>query len=182
MSIPRMPVAALAVSAAAIAAIAAFEGYRSRAYDDGGGVWTVGFGTTRHADGRLVRPGDSIEPVRAVQRLAADASATAREVARCIGQVPLAQHEFDAYVSLAYNIGTGAFCRSTVVRRLRQDPPDYAGACEAIRLWTRSGDQVLPGLVARREAEARWCLTGVPPGERQAAQPPAAAPFPEAAR
>lgn len=159
----RLPAAVLVASAAAVAAIAGFEGYRRLAYDDGAGVQTVGFGSTRHEDGRPVRPGDSMEPVRAVRRLAADADAAAREVARCIGDVPLHQHEFDAFVSLAYNIGAGAFCRSTVVRRLRQSPPDYAGACEAIRMWNRAGGEVLPGLVARREAEARWCLTGEAP-------------------
>lgn len=163
----RLAPSLLVVSGVALAAIAGFEGYRRLAYDDGVGVQTVGFGTTRHEDGRPVRPGDAMDPVRAVRRLAADADATAQGVARCIGAVPLAQHEFDAFVSLAYNIGVGAFCRSTVVRRLQQSPPDYAGACEAILLWNRAGGQVLPGLVARREAEARWCREGVPPQEQR---------------
>lgn len=158
----RLAPAALTVSALALAMIAGWEGYRRLAYDDGAGVQTVGFGTTRLEDGRAVAPGDRLEPVRAVRLLAADADAIARAIARCIGAVPLAQHEFDAFVSLAYNIGVGAFCRSTIVKRLRQSPPDYGGACEAIRMWTKAGGRELAGLVRRREAEYRHCVAGEP--------------------
>lgn len=147
-------------SAVAVALIAGFEGYSHRAYDDGVGRQTVGFGSTRHPDGRPVQAGDTVTPQRAVVMLAQDADRIARQIAACIGPVPLYQHEFDAYVSLAYNIGSAAFCRSTVVRRLKQTPPDYAGACAAIRMWTRAGGRELPGLVRRREAEYTQCIGG----------------------
>ncbi|MFN3885037.1 MAG: lysozyme [Rhodocyclaceae bacterium] len=155
---PRLLPVYLVVSAAAVAGIASFEGYRSRAYDDGAGVQTVGFGTTTREDGSPVRPGDTITPQRAVVRLAQDADRIGREIAACIGAVPLYQHEFDAFVSLAYNIGSGAFCRSTLVKRLKQTPPDYAGACREILRWQYAGGRVLPGLVKRREAEYRQCI------------------------
>ncbi|TCS69749.1 lysozyme [Sulfuritortus calidifontis] len=148
----------IAVSAVAVAGIAVHEGYRARAYDDGVGVRTVGFGTTRREDGSPVRKSDTITPERAVLRLAKDADAIGRQIAACIGHVPLAQHEFDAYVSLAYNIGASAFCRSTIVKRLKQTPPDYSGACAAIKMWDKAGGRVLPGLVKRREAEYKQCL------------------------
>lgn len=154
----RLTPALLVVSGLALASIAAWEGYRDRAYEDAAGVPTLGFGSTRTDSGRPVAHGDRTDPVRAVQRLAADADATARAIARCIGEVPLAQHEFDAFVSLAYNIGAGAFCRSTLVRKLREQPPDYAGACREILRWTRSAGQELPGLVRRRQAEYRQCM------------------------
>lgn len=157
---PRLLPSVLTVSAIAVAGIALHEGYSSRAYDDGVGVQTVGFGSTAHPDGRPVKPGDTVAPERAVVMLARDADRFGREIARCIGDVPLAQHEFDAYVSLAYNIGSPAFCRSTIVRRLKQTPPDYAGACAAIKLWTKAGGRELPGLVKRREAEYRQCMGG----------------------
>lgn len=153
MKPPRLLPVYLTVSALALAGIAGFEGYRRHAYDDGVGVHTVGFGTTTG-----VRPGDSLSPERAVLRLAQVADRMGREIARCIGDVPLHQHEFDAYVSLAYNIGPGAFCRSTLVRRLRQTPPDYTGACREILRWTRAGGRVLPGLVKRRQAEHAQCV------------------------
>lgn len=155
---PRLVPSFLVVSALLVGGVALHEGYRGTAYDDGAGVQTVGFGTTRREDGSPVGPGDRITPERAVARLARELDATGREVARCVGDVPLAQHEFDAFVSLAYNIGAGAFCRSTLVKRLKQTPPDYAGACAEIKRWTRAGGRELLGLVRRREDEYRMCM------------------------
>jgi lysozyme len=156
---PRLLPTSLVVSALALAGIAAHEGYRPRAYDDGVGVQTVGFGSTR-VEGMKVRRGDHLPAERAVIVLAQDADRIGREIAACIGPVPLTQNEFDAYTSLAYNIGSGAFCRSTLVGRLRQAPPDYVGACEEIRRWNRAGGVVLPGLQKRRAEEFRACLGG----------------------
>lgn len=155
---PRLVPAFLTVSALAVAGFALHEGYRRVAYDDGAGVMTVGFGSTRREDGRPVQAGDAVTPERAVVMLARDADRIGREIARCIGDVPLYQHEFDAFASLAYNIGPAAFCRSTVVRRLKETPPEYAGACEAIRMWTKAGGRELAGLKKRREAEYRQCM------------------------
>ena len=138
--------------------IADFEGYRSRAYDDGVGVQTIGFGSTTHPDGRPVKPGDTVTPERAVVMLARDADRIARELATCIGDVPLAPHEWDAYVSWAYNVGARAACSSTLVKRLRQTPPDYAGACRELLRWTKAGGRELPGFKARREAEYKLCM------------------------
>ncbi|TSE30204.1 glycoside hydrolase family protein [Tepidimonas charontis] len=59
----------IGATAALVAALAGFEGYRERSYDDGVGVQTVGFGTTRHADGRPVQKGDRTDPVRAEYRM-----------------------------------------------------------------------------------------------------------------
>lgn len=133
---------------------------------------TVGFGTTARDDGRPVQPGDTLTPERAVLRLAQDADRIGREIAACIGDVPLHQHEFDAFVSLAYNIGPGAFCRSTLVKRLRQTLTQaisheererlYAAACDEILRWTRAGGRELPGLVKRRQVEYRLCLGNLP--------------------
>lgn len=156
----RTPAILITVSALTLAGIAGWEGYRRTAYDDGVGVQTVGFGSTTHADGRPVRPGDTITPERAVLRLAQDADRLWREAAACIGDVPLAAHEAAAFQSLAYNIGASAFCRSTLVKKLRQTPPDYAGACREILRWNRAGGRVLPGLTKRREAEYRMCTEG----------------------
>ena len=126
---------------------------RDSAYRDSVGVPTIGFGSTGG-----VRMGQRTDPVRAVQRLAAEADAFAREIATCIGDVPLAQHEFDAFASLAYNIGAPAFCGSTLVKRLQATPPDYPGACAQILRWTYAGGKVEPGLLARRKTEYRQCM------------------------
>lgn len=152
----------IGATAAALAGIAGYEGYRERSYDDGVGVQTVGFGTTRMPDGRPVRKGDRLDPVRAVVVLQADADRHAREFAACIGDVPLTRGEWDAYVSWAYNVGTGAACKSTLVKKLKQIPPDYEGACKELLRWTKAGGRELPGLVKRRQAEYRMCMGEMP--------------------
>lgn len=158
----RTPAAVSIVAALTLASIAGWEGYRRTAYDDGAGVQTVGFGSTRHPDGAPVKPGDTASPERAVLMLAKDADRLWREAAACIEDVPLAPHEAAAYQSLVYNIGAGAFCRSTLVKKLKANPPDYAGACREILRWHRAGGRVMPGLVKRREAEYRQCLGEAP--------------------
>jgi lysozyme len=146
-------------TAAVVASIASFEGYRDRAYDDGVGVQTIGFGTT-HTDTGTVKPGDKTDPVRAVIALQRGADQRARQLAECIGDVPLSKGEWDAYVSWAYNVGTGAACNSTLVKKLKQHPPDYTGACRELLKWTRAGGHELPGLVKRRQAEYQMCIGG----------------------
>ncbi|MFZ5513894.1 MAG: lysozyme [Pseudomonadota bacterium] len=153
----------LALSAGGLVGIGLHEGYRGQAYDDGHGVQTVGFGSTEREDGTPVRPGDKTTPERALVRLADHVEKTEAAMRACMGPVPLFQHEWDAYVSLAYNIGPAAFCRSTLVRKLKQTPPDYAAACAEILRWNRAGGQVLAGLVKRREAEYRLCVGGISP-------------------
>lgn len=150
MSRARVAVAALTLSASALVGIATWEGYRDHAYDDGVGVQTVGFGSTHG-----VKKGDRTDPVRALIRLHQDADAFAQAVRSC-APVPMYQHEFDSFVSLAYNIGPTAFCGSTLVKRLNAG--DYAGACAEIKRWNRAGGKVLGGLTKRRAAEYRQCM------------------------
>lgn len=155
----RIKPALLALSAAGLVSLAGYEGYRHVAYQDVAGVHTVGFGSTVHADGKTpVRPGDRLTPERALITLGAHVSRTEAQMRACIGDVPLHPWEWDAFVSLAYNIGPQAFCRSTIVKRLKQTPPDYADACAQIKRWVYAGASVQPGLVKRREAEYRMCM------------------------
>lgn len=97
-------------------------------------------------------------PSRAVILLAADADRIAQELSACIGPVPLYKYEWDALVSWAYNVGSAAACRSTLVKKLKAQPPDYAGACRELLKWTKAGGRELPGLRKRREAEYRLCM------------------------
>ena len=69
-------------------------------------------------------------------------------------------HEFSALVSLTYNIGEHAFCRSTVARRFNAQ--DYAGGCEAILMWDKVGGRTVRGLTVRRQAEYRECMGETP--------------------
>lgn len=147
---PRVSVAALGLSAVAFVGILAHEGYRERAYTPvPGDVPTIGFGTTEG-----VKMGDRTDPVRAAQRALQDASKFEGAIKKCV-KVPLHQHEYDAYVSLAYNIGEGAFCGSTLVRLLNQQ--QYEAACGQILRWDKFNGAPLAGLTKRRQEEHKKC-------------------------
>jgi lysozyme len=147
----RLATAVLALSASALVGMAVHEGYRGEAYEPvKGDVPTIGFGTTEG-----VEMGDRITPERALVRLLQDANKFEKAVKRC-APVPLHQYEFDAYVSLTYNIGEGAFCRSTLAKKLVAQ--DYEGACKEILRWDRFNGKPLPGLTKRRKEEYQKCL------------------------
>lgn len=151
----RRAAATLVLSAAALVGIAQWESYVEVAAPPvAGDVPTNGFGTTRNPDGSPVKAGDTTTPARALVRLLADADQYARAVRRC-APVPMHQHEFDAYVSLAYNIGPGAFCSSTLAQKLNAG--DYAEACRQILRWDKFKGRPLRGLTLRRQAEYRLC-------------------------
>jgi len=145
----RVKIAALALSASTLVGIAGWEGYSGSAYQDIVGIWTIGFGTTGG-----VAKGQSIDPVKALQRKLSDVQKFEGAIKQCV-KVPLHQYEYDAYLSLAYNIGPTAFCNSTLVRRLNEGQYDLA--CREILRWDKAGGKVVRGLTNRREAEYRQC-------------------------
>lgn len=146
----RIKLASLGLSAAALVGIATFEGYSPTTYLDIVGIPTIGFGTTGG-----VKPGQKTDPVSALQRKLSDVQKFEGAIKQCV-TVPLHQYEYDAYLSLAYNIGSGAFCGSTLVKKLNQQ--DYTGACREILRWNRAGGKVVRGLSVRREKEYRTCI------------------------
>ena len=147
----RTAIGALALSAAGLVHIAMQEGYREVAYIPvPGDVPTIGFGTTEG-----VKLGDKITPPKALQRSLADIGKYEGAIKACVN-VPLYQREYDAYTSLGYNIGTGAFCGSTLVKKLNAG--NYTGACEAILAWDKFKGKPLAGLTKRRQAEYRMCV------------------------
>ena len=163
----RTAVTALVVTAAALMGIAGYEDYRGAAYLDSGKVPTLGYGATQG-----VKMGDTTTPARALIRLHADASEHARAIGRCI-KAPLYQYEFDAYLSLAFNIGAGAFCRGAAP----DQPPTlidlinaerYAEACARIAQFDKYRNpntgrlEALPGLTKRRLSEQRTCMGAKP--------------------
>ena len=147
----RSAVSVLVLAASTLVGIAAHEGYKGDAYIPvPGDVPTIGFGSTKG-----VKIGDKTTPVRSMMRLLDEIdSVYAQGVRQCV-TVPLYQHEFGAYVSLAYNIGVSAFCGSTLVKKLNSG--DYDGACQEISRWNKSGGKVYPGLVKRRAEERKIC-------------------------
>lgn len=150
----RPAVTSLYLSAAVLVGIALEEGFTSKAVIPvPGDVPTIGFGTTEG-----VKKGDVITPERALVRLLGDADKFSEGVKKCAA-VPLYQYEFDAYVSLSYNIGTGAFCNSTLVKKLKAY--DYEGACKEILKWNKFKGEPLKGLTHRRQREYKLCMGNV---------------------
>lgn len=148
--ISRTTLAALTLSASALVGIALSEGFTDRAVIPvPGDVPTIGFGSTEG-----VKLGDTITVPQALQRALRDVSKYEGAMRQCV-TVPLHQHEYDAYISLAYNIGPGAFCKSTLVKKLNAG--DYLGACLEIKRWDKFNGRPLKGLTVRREAEYRQC-------------------------
>lgn len=148
----RNDIAALSLSATTLVAIVLHEGYKDMAYiPTPGDVPTIGFGTTNG-----VKLGDKTTPTQALNRAMVDIQKFEGAVKSCV-QVPLTQGEYDAYISLSYNIGTTAFCNSTLVKRLNQS--EYALACQEILRWNRFQGKELAGLTKRRQEEYLKCST-----------------------
>ena len=147
----RQEIATLTLSATALVAILLHEGYRENAYIPvAGDVPTIGFGTTKE-----VKLGDRISPELALQRANRDIQLFEGAIKSCVS-VPLTQYEYDAYTSLAYNIGPNAFCNSTLVRVLNEGR--YEEACKQILRWDKFKGKQLAGLTKRRQEEYRKCM------------------------
>lgn len=150
-------VGSMQTSAAGIALIKKSEGCRLKAYLDtiaDPPVYTIGYGETgpyvhiglvwtqqQAEDGLKRRLADEFEPA----------------VNKAIGDTPTTQSQFDAMVSLAWNIGVGEFTGSTLAKLHRQG--DYAGAAAEFEKWNRAGGKVIKALVLRREEERALYLS-----------------------
>ena len=142
-----------------------FEGCRLTAYQDQGGVWTIGWGHT----GPEVVEGLVWTQEQADSVLNEDIGHFDLALQCALG-VPLTQNQWDALTCFIYNIGAGHFETSTVRKRLLIQ--DYAGAADAILMWNKVAGQVNQGLVNRRAAERALFLT--PPGINSAPTQPTA--------
>ena len=140
----------MAISPFGVDLICSFEGKRLTAYDDGVGVWTIGFGTTIYPNGIKVKKGDTCTEAQAKAYMAHDLKKFESAVNNAV-TVLLNQNQFDALVSLAYNIGTSAFSKSTLVKKLNAD--DSRGAAEQFDVWVNAGGKRMQGLVNRRAKE-----------------------------
>lgn len=137
-------------SAAGRKALAAREGVRLSAYRDSVGVLTIGIGHTSVAGPPKVTPGLTITRDECDAIFARDLAKYEATVAQTV-TAPVTQSQFDAMVSLCYNIGQGAFIRSSVARKLNVG--DVQGAADAFLAFDKAGGRVLPGLATRRRSE-----------------------------
>lgn len=136
-----------------IALITQFEGLRTKAYLCPAGVWTIGYGHT----GAGVQEGQVITAAQAEGMLAADLKTYETCVNECV-TYKMQQYEFDALVSLVYNIGCAAFRRSTLRRILNREATTPAASwikevSDAWSKWNKIGKVTSKGLARRRAAE-----------------------------
>lgn len=147
-------VAGSALAALACTTITGFEGLRTAAYRDVVGIPTVCVGETKGVRMGMTFTKPQCEAML-LQRLTED---FAPAVERCARQ-PMGDDLYAAHLSLAYNIGTGAYCKSSVVRLWNAG--ERRASCNAFMMWDKAGGRVIAGLVKRREAERALCLKGV---------------------
>jgi len=138
-------------SAAGINLIKEFEGVRLKAYRCPADVWTIGVGHTSAAGPPVVKAGMEITNAQAMKILAQDLVQFEDGVESAV-KVPLSQNQFDALVSFTFNVGLGAFGKSTLLKKLNAGQYDAVPA--ELMKWTKAGGRELPGLVRRRRAEA----------------------------
>lgn len=147
-----------AVLGASVLAIAAplvmyFEGRVNRTYADPVGVLTSCYGHT----GPELKLGQMFTDEQCLAQLEADLAKHA--VALDCVRYPLTDGQKAAFLSFAFNVGNGAFCGSTLVKKANAG--DMPGACSELSRWTFAGGKQLPGLVKRRAAERQLCEGGL---------------------
>lgn len=146
----------LSLSPAGITLIKEFEGFRANLYNDSAGHCTIGYGTLVHRGNcNGSEPGEYLAGIskdRATELLLQKARQF-EDVINDSVKVSLNQNQFDALVSFVYNVGAGAFGRSTLLKKVNANLADRVIRAELMR-WVRADGKVLPGLVKRRERES----------------------------
>jgi lysozyme len=167
----RVAVAALVLSSAGIGMWAAHESFTSDAIQPvKGDKWTYGYGSTTRPDGKPVQPGDSITPPQALRLIINDLSGKQETLRACFDHAVLHQHEWDAYVDLAGNVGGQAVCKSTIPAKLKLG--EYEAACRTIPTFNKvqgrncclpENKRFCGGVCTRRKATEKLCLEGIYP-------------------
>lgn len=149
---------AIGLSAALVLAgggtLAYFEGKSNSSYLDPVDIWTVCYGSTKG-----VEKGDYKTDDECLMLLAEDLVEHDKKMLRYV-HVNLLDHQHAAFLSFTYNVGVGAFSKSTMLKKLNKG--DYTGACNELSKWVYAGGKKLNGLVRRREAERQICLGNLP--------------------
>ncbi|GAA5095477.1 lysozyme [Bartonella acomydis] len=139
------------ISQNGLALMKQWEGLRLSAYKDAIGIWTIGYGHTNSAGKPFVHKGMAITEQQAEDLLRQDLKQFEDAVEQAV-QVALTDEQFAALVSFCYNVGTTAFCNSTLLKKLNAG--EYEAIPTELQKWTKAGGKRLQGLVHRRAAEA----------------------------
>jgi lysozyme len=145
-----------AVLAIAAAFIQPWEGRELTAYRDIVGVWTICDGDTNN-----VKAGQVATAAECDQRLLNNLRLYSAKMRACMTREVPAKTEA-AFIELTYNVGWGAFCKSSLVRL--SNAGELRAACDELLKWIRAGGKVVRGLQRRRDASHALCLAGVREG------------------
>lgn len=143
---------ALTTSSVGLNLIKSFESFKSNPYlPTPNDKPTIGYGTTLYPNGIPVKLGDpSITEDQATEYLSAVLKPLEKQINKSV-TIDLAQNQFDALISFAYNVGIGNFLNSTLLKKLNSDFVE--SAADQFLVWDKQAGNVLAGLLRRREAE-----------------------------
>lgn len=143
-----------------------FESCELEAYQDSAGKWTIGFGNTKYENNARVKKGDKIPQFRADQLFGRIIQGFINDVNYLTKSIQLKQHQFDALVSFAYNVGSDididkipeGLGDSTLLKLILNNPENPNISKEFVK-WNKSGGKVVAGLTRRRKSEAHLYFT-----------------------
>lgn len=151
-----------------------FEKCFLKAYQCPAMVWTIGWGTIEYPDGRAVKQGNTCTQLEADLYMQTELAQKERGVLGLLGETPISQPQFDALVSFAYNLGTAALAKSTLLKRILENPTNekdiigsdnmsaqFFGKNGQFLRWINVKGKPSLGLIRRRKAEAWLYSTGV---------------------
>lgn len=147
--------------------IKGYEKLRLNAYQDCGGVYTIGWGIIRYKNGAPVQKGDVITLQKAIDEFNYQVERKNGQLTLLVKGIDLTQNQYDALLSFVFNLGSGALATSTLLKKMKTNPDDAtiysytkgvntiakADSCEFLK-WVRVKGVVTKGLVNRRAAEA----------------------------
>jgi lysozyme len=130
-----------------------FEGLSLKPYVCSGGINTIGFGNTYYTNGNKVKLTDPPITKQQAEELLKFSLSTYEKAVDSFCRDDISQGNFDALVSISYNIGVGALQKSTLIKKVNANPKDVTIADEFLK-WNKANGKVLAGLTKRRQAEA----------------------------
>jgi len=130
-----------------------FEGLKLKPYLCPAGIPTLGFGNTYYPDGTKVKLTDPAITQEKAEELLKFLLVSYEKAVDSFCRDDISQGNFDALVSFAYNLGTGALQKSTLIKKVNLNPKDVTIADEFLK-WNKSNGTILKGLTLRRQAEA----------------------------
>lgn len=144
------------ISKNGIALIKSFEGLVLHAYKDIAGVWTIGYGSTRYANGGKIKPSDKLNNEAQANSLLMCTLSQYEAAVNSYVLVPLTQDQYDALVSFTYNLGTNALLHSTLLKKLNEK--DYAEAANWFEPWNKitdpqTGKKIVSDTLTKRRAK-----------------------------